>query len=107
MNNLFEQIPEQLPKELTSVLLQSSQLRIERIVSKGQASAADSWYQQTEHEWVLLLQGDAILEFEQPLRQQPLLSGDFILIPAGVRHRVQYTSSNPVAIWLCIFYPDG
>ena len=51
--NLFD-IPEQLPEqELTEILL-TGKTRIERIVSNGQTSG---WYDQTEDEWVCVLQG--------------------------------------------------
>ena len=63
MNNLFTNIPSDLPDEVVETLLKTKSLRIERIVSHGHASADDSWYDQHQHEWVLLLQGVAIQNF--------------------------------------------
>ncbi|OMH39100.1 cupin domain-containing protein [Motiliproteus sp. MSK22-1] len=102
--NLFENIPEQLPDELISILLNQAGLRLERIVSKGHSSATDFWYQQEQNEWMLLIQGQARLEFETPSRKLHLNAGDYLNIPANIRHRVDWTSSDPEAIWLCIFY---
>ena len=64
MNNLFEEIPNSLPKELVEVLAENSDVRIERIVSTGHSSPADFWYDQPRHEWVVLLKGEARLLFE-------------------------------------------
>jgi cupin 2 domain-containing protein len=102
MTNLFSAIPATLPAELVEVLLATSSLRIERIVSRGQASPADFWYDQEQHEWVLLVQGAAQLRFENEVRE--LRAGDFVHIPAHVRHRVEWTTPDETTIWLAVFY---
>lgn len=53
MTNLFDNLPSNISEELTEVLLQSKHVRIERIVSSGQASPDDSWYDQSDAEWVV------------------------------------------------------
>ena len=63
ITNLFEQIPDALPDECISVLLSQSNVRIERIVSRGQSTPAGQWYEQTEHEWVMVLQGSGVIEY--------------------------------------------
>ena len=100
--NLFD-LPYPLPdaEEFTE-LLRSKNLRIERIVSSGQTTPAGKWYDQDEDEWVALIQGEAVLEYENGEKVQ-LSAGDHILLPAHCRHRVAYTSANPPCIWLAIF----
>ena len=61
--NLFAGIPASLADELTERLAGSDRVRVERIVSRGHASSADSWYGQDETEWVLLVRGHARLQF--------------------------------------------
>lgn len=77
-------------------------MRIERIVSEGQVSPADFWYDQSEFEWVIVLQGDAELEFMNHGRIK-LSSGDWVYIPAHEKHKVTYTSVNPKCVWLAVF----
>mgnify|MGYP001579808766 CR=1 FL=1 len=102
VNNLFKEIPENLPNELFSILAESSSVRIERIVSDGHASPDDFWYDQDQNEWVLLVSGSAGLEFEG--RKVELQPGDHILIPAHQRHRVASTSTSEKTIWLAVFF---
>ena len=99
--NLLAQIPSSLPQELLQTLMERPGLRIERIVSHGHASPPDFWYDQAEHEWVLLLQGAARLQFED--RTVELLPGDYWYIPAHQRHRVAWTTPDEATIWLAIF----
>lgn len=89
--------------EVLSVLLQTPGFRLEQIVSNGEASAEGFWYDQCEPEWVLLMRGEAVLEFEE---QEPLAlkAGDSLLIPARCRHRVKSTSQD--AVWLALHFPD-
>ena len=69
VKNLFANIPDELPEELTATLLEADSVRIERIVSHGHASPEGFWYDQPQHEWVVLLSGAARLQFEdQPRR---------------------------------------
>lgn len=100
--NLFRDIPGELPEELTEILAESDHVRIERIVSDGQASPADFWYEQAENEWVALLAGSATLEYED--RTLDLLPGDHVLIPAREKHRVAKTSASEKTIWLAVFF---
>lgn len=106
MQNLFAGLPDSLSDELSEVLADSSSVRIERIVSAGHSSPPGFWYDQEEHEWVIVLRGEAGLLFEgnqQPTRMVP---GDFINIPAHRKHRVQWTSPVGSTIWLAVFYRD-
>ena len=53
MNNLYTAIPNTIDEEQFEGLLCGEQVRIERILSKGQTSPAEGWYGQEKHEWVL------------------------------------------------------
>ncbi|MDC9729666.1 MAG: phosphoribosylaminoimidazole carboxylase [Methyloprofundus sp.] len=104
VKNILAEIPEQLSNELFSTLLQNPQIKIERIVSKGQCDAKDKWYDQETDEWVILLQGAAILEFAEPHEMKRLKSGDYLLIPAHKKHRVDWTDFQQESIWLAIHF---
>jgi len=97
--NIFDLPPLPLPEELTTIIAESGSVRIERIISTGQVS---DWYNQAETEFVTLLQGNAVIEFED--RTAAMGKGDTIVIKPHERHRVSYTSTEPPCIWLCVFY---
>jgi len=71
-------------------------------VSHGHASPEGFWYDQDEHEWVMVLQGAARLQLED--RTIDLGHGDYINLPAHTKHRVQWTTTDQPTIWLAIFY---
>lgn len=93
-------------EEIFSDLLKNKNVRIERIVSTGQTSPKDFWYDQDENEFVLLLEGEAVLEFkeEDKVKEVKLNKNDYIDIKAHVKHRVKYTDTNNPTIWLAVFY---
>jgi len=98
--NIYD-LPElPLPEELTTVLAENKNIRIERIVSTGQVSG---WYDQAETEFVVLLEGSAVIEFENG-KTVALSKGDTIIIKPHERHRVSFTSKEPPCVWLCVFY---
>src|SRR6516225_4963666 len=61
-------------------------LKIERIISQGQASAPEFWYDQAWNEWVIVLKGSATLQVEDEPATRALNEGDYVLIPARKRH---------------------
>ena len=78
-------------------------MRIERIVSRGHSSPDGFWYDQNQHEWVTVLRGRATLSIEA----QPdihLATGDHLLIPAHLRHRVAWTDPEAETVWLAVFF---
>ena len=102
--NLFSEIPAVLPDELVEILQAADNVRIERIVSHGHASPTGFWYDQDQHEWVIVLKGAARLRFgddEPPVEMKP---GDFVNIPAHKRHRVEWTTPDEPTIWLAVFF---
>lgn len=108
MNNLFADLPAdlKLPEELVEVLSESKHVRIERIVSTGHASPEGFWYDQREHEWVVVLRGAAQLQFEDEVSPLTMMPGDQLLIRAHRRHRVVMTSPNEPTVWLAVFFTD-
>ena len=102
--NLFADLPLHLPKELVQTLLQAADVRIERIISHGHASSQDFWYDQGQHEWVVVLKGAARLQFEDEVLE--MQSGDFVNIPAPRKHRVELTTPDEPTIWLGVRYGD-
>src|SRR5262249_41930037 len=53
--NILSELPDARSAEIVETLLAAPGVRIERIVSFGQASPDGFWYDQAEAEWVLLL----------------------------------------------------
>jgi len=101
MPNIFK-LPLSLPnQELFETLVSGKDILIERIISFGQTTPPGEWYDQEKDEWVILLQGEACLYYENG-SQIKLNAGDYLLIPAHQKHRVTYTSSEPPCIWLAI-----
>ena len=100
--NIFAQIPERFPEELFECILKQDNIVIERIVSNGHISPVGQWYDQTRDEWVILLQGKATLLFEKDNNLISLTPGDYLLIPAHTRHRVEWTQPDFNTVWLAI-----
>ena len=100
--NLFAAVAPGAPSEIIEVLSQGAQVRIERIVSTGQASPPGFWYDQPDSEFVVVLSGSATLHFEQGDRRFDMNPGDWMEIPAHVRHRVEATQADPPTIWLAV-----
>jgi len=104
--NLFEGLQPHSNEELFTKLLDSPSVRIERIVSHGHASPEGFWYDQDEHEWVVVLKGAARLRFEDDSRAIELKPGDSLTIPAHRRHRVEWTTPDEPTVWLAVHYKD-
>jgi cupin 2 domain-containing protein len=100
--NIFADIPEQLPEELFECIIKKDNIRIERIISNGHVTPAGQWYDQTGDEWVILLQGQATLLFEKNETLVVLTPGDYLLIPAHTKHRVERTLPDCNTVWLAI-----
>lgn len=106
IGNLLQDIPSTMPDELTATLLRHGAFRLERIVSRGHRSAPGFWYDQAEHEWVLLIKGEAMLRFEQGERKVHLTEGMHVHITAHEKHRVEWTREDTETIWLALFYGE-
>lgn len=107
-SNVFSGLPSKLDEELAERLAGAGSVRIERIVSRGHATPEGFWYDQRDHEFVILLSGSARVVFED--REEPvrLAPGDWLEIPAGRRHRVEWTEPGRDSVWLAVHYePEG
>jgi cupin 2 domain-containing protein len=106
--NLFADLPADLPaaraQEVLQALLETPRLRLERIVSHGQATPPGQWYDQPREEWVLLLRGGAGLRFADEAQPRTLAPGDWLRIPAHARHRVQWTAPDAPTVWLALHF---
>jgi cupin 2 domain-containing protein len=68
MPNLFE-FPSSLPEqEVFDPLLHHPNVCIERIISTGQITPPGEWYDQNQDEWVILIQGQAELAYDDGSR---------------------------------------
>ncbi len=104
MANVFADIPDQLSEELFETLLNNPLFKLERIVSRGHATAGGQWYDQAQDEWVLLLKGAAGLRLKAQADLVVLKPGDYIHLPAHCRHRVEWTDPDIETIWLALHY---
>ena len=103
LKNIFN-LPESLAdKELFEILHDNENVKIERIISTGQTTPPGQWYDQETDEWVILLQGEAELSYDDGKRIK-LRAGDYVFIPARQKHRVEYTSCEPTCIWLAVHF---
>ena len=102
IKNLFAAVAEALPAEVFEVLLETPDLRLERIVSDGQATPPGKWLDQENDEWVLLLRGSAGLRFADESGIRVMRPGASLRIPAHLRHRVEWTEHGAKTIWLAL-----
>ncbi|WP_417914989.1 cupin domain-containing protein [Candidatus Electronema sp. JM] len=103
--NIFTSLPKKSATEVFDILLQNKNIKIERIVSQGHTSPAEGWYDQDGNEWVLVLEGDGAIFFEDG-RQVMLNKGDFLHIPAHEKHKVSWTDLGKQTVWLAVHYPS-
>lgn len=101
--NLFDALPAKAEEELFTELVSRPGVRIERIVSTGQATPIDEPYDQAHDEWVVLLKGAAGLWLEGQ-GERTLRPGDHLLIPARCRHRVTFTAEDEPTVWLAVHF---
>ncbi len=102
--NLLRDLPDAREGEASETLLALPGVRIERIVSHGQASPPGFWYDQPQGEWVLLLAGAARLRFADEAEERLLGPGDCLPIAAHRRHRVEWTDPSTPTVWLAVFH---
>jgi len=103
--NLLSPLPDAETAERMDALLTRPGLRIERIVSRGQANPSGFWYDQPEAEWVVVLAGAARLRFQDEAEARVLGPGDCLDIAPHRRHRVDWTDPSAATVWLAVFYP--
>lgn len=103
LNNIFELLPKNLDTEVFESLAETSNVKIERIISRGHASPESEWYDQARNEWLIILQGETVISLEHG-DDYHLVCGSYLNIPAHTRHRVKWTAPETETIWLAIHY---
>jgi len=104
IRNIYSSIPVDIPKELIQDILTAGSFKIERIESKGNSSPEGFWYDQDQNEWVLLHKCGAGLMFEGTDEIFELKPGDYVNIPAHLKHRVEWTEPNTETVWVAVMY---
>jgi cupin 2 domain-containing protein len=106
--NLFADVADvsaaSIGEEAFSEILARPGLKIERIISQGQTSPPGFWYDQAWNEWVIVLKGNAKLQFEHEPAARTLSTGDYVFIPARKRHRVEWTEPQQPTVWLAVHF---
>jgi cupin 2 domain-containing protein len=95
--NLYQSSKPSPGSEVFTTLFQNKTIRVESIRSWLKDSG--EWYDQSEDEWVVLIEGKARLEIGG--ETLTLEKGDCLFIPSHQRHRVLWTSED--ALWLGVF----
>ena len=101
--NIFSEIPTDLKDEIFEDIINTDNLKIERIVSYGHTSPKSGWYESENSEWVIVLKGEASLSFENS-KDIKLNEGDYINITAFTKHKVSWTLPNTETVWLAVHY---
>ena len=104
VQHLYTYSENYLIAETFDQLLKGKQFRLERIVSGGQSTPEEQWYDQDQDEWVLLLKGEARLQFKNDNSEMILKPGDHVSIPAHCLHRVNQTSVTESTVWLALHF---
>lgn len=99
MRNIFADLPKGAENEDFLTLFENGSAKIERIVSDSHSSPPGFWYDQEWDEWIIVLRGGAILEFEGGERIA-MQEGDYLTIPRHVKHRVAETGA--ATVWLAM-----
>lgn len=94
--NLFTDAAPPPQGERFETLLRHKNIVVERIVSSSHITPQE--YIQPQDEWVVLVQGHAVLQVEG--RAMDLVAGDHVFLPAGVPHTVERVSAG--AVWLAV-----
>jgi len=102
VTNIYTDLPEQCPDEIFQTLLKNQNITIERIISKGHSSAVNEWYDQLQDEWIMLIKGQAKLQYKHNSSIILLNPGDYLFIPSHTKHRVHWTDPEMETIWLAI-----
>ncbi|MCX7874695.1 MAG: cupin domain-containing protein [Melioribacteraceae bacterium] len=103
LKNILNDIPEKFENEIFDKIITSENFTLERIISNGHNSPENFWYDQEKNEFVLILKGNAIIKYDDG-KIFKMTKGDYLIIPAHQKHRVEETSSEEKTIWLAIHF---
>lgn len=101
--NIFAEIPDTLPEEVFEKITEGKDFFVERIISDGHISPPNFWYDQETNEFVMLMSGSAKISYDDG-NSFSLSAGDYLIIPAHQKHRVEETDKAQKTIWLAIHY---
>lgn len=103
LKNIYDNLPLNLDEEFFEKLIETENFTLERIVSAGHSSPKDFWYDQDRNEFVIVISGSATIKyFDGEIFN--LNPGDYLIIPAHQKHRVEKTSETEKTIWLAIHF---
>jgi len=102
-SNILNQLPADLSMEVFEQVGGNDKVLIERIISKAHVTPDGQWYDQGRSEWVMVLKGEAKLQFEHG-ELIHLQTGDYVDIEAHRKHRVSWTSEETETLWLAVHY---
>ncbi|CUW38923.1 conserved protein of unknown function(RmlC-like jelly roll fold,20-110) [Magnetospirillum sp. XM-1] len=105
--SLIQPLPDAFDAEVFDALLDGGKFRLLRIVSNGQATPEGQWLDQDDDEWVLLVAGAAMLLIEGEETGRGMVPGDWLLLPAHCRHRVDWTDPDQPTVWLALHRDAG
>ena len=100
--NLFKGVDEARQQESFTELLAGQGFRLLRVVSNGHATPPGDWYDQDDDEWVVVLKGRGRLRLADGDTLVHMGPGDWILLPAHCRHRVEWTDPDQPTVWLAL-----
>jgi len=103
LKNIFENIPEDIKEEFFEDIISAKDFKLERIVSEGHSSPDGFWYDQKKNEFVLLLSGSAKISFDSGEKFE-LKPGDYLIINAHQKHRVDQTDPLEKTFWITLHY---
>ena len=100
--SLLADLPHRLEVERFDQLLKVTNVRIERIVSTGQATPPGEWFDQAWDGWVVVISGAAEILLEDEDAPRSLGPGDYLFLPAHIRRRVTWTAPERPTVWLAV-----
>jgi len=102
-SNIFANIASSVNGEVFEDIISKENIQIQRIISSPNSGDTSKWYDQDTDEWVIVLQGSAIITFENKDKTH-LNAGDYLNIPAHTKHQVSWTTPDEKTIWIAIHY---
>lgn len=93
-------------EEVVQTLQRGPDWRLQTIHSSDAASPQGFWYDQEEHEWLVVLRGSATIRLEGPEELRDLSVGDSLYLEPHRRHRVERTDPDPGTLWLVLLWKD-
>jgi len=106
LHNIYKKLPSAKGNEIFDKIIQKSGVKIERITSFGQATPTGKWLKSKRNEWVILLKGEAKLQFRLSKNVIEMKPGDYMFIPAGTMHRVEWTTPKGKSVWVAVMFRE-